>query len=52
MIEKLKKELKKLIVHLEKVNMKLGVGGIICLYDKLMKLDDNNYIIPISSVIN
>ena len=38
--------------HLEKVNMKLGNGGIICLYDKLMKLDDNNYIIPISSVIN
>ena len=32
--------------------MKLGNGGIICLYDKLMKLDDNNYIIPISSVIN
>ena len=38
--------------YLEKAEMKVGTGGIICLYDKLMKLDDNNYIIPISSVIN
>lgn len=28
-----------------------GKGGIICCYDKLMSLDDNNYIIPVSSVI-
>lgn len=38
--------------HLEKDNKKIGIGGIICLYDKLMKLDENNYIIPLSSVIN
>ena len=30
----------------------IGVGGIICFYDSLTKLDENNYIIPISSVIN
>ena len=47
-----RKDMIKNFRHLEKVNMKLGIGGIICLYDKLMKLDDNNYIIPISSVIN
>lgn len=38
--------------YLEKDNKKIGIGGIICLYDKLMKLDENNYIIPLSSVIN
>ena len=38
--------------YLEKDNIKIGTGGIICLYDKLMKLDEKNYIIPISSVIN
>ena len=47
-----RKDMIKNFRHLEKVNMKLGNGGIICLYDKLMKLDGNNYIIPISSVIN
>ena len=47
-----RKDMIKNFRHLEKVNMKLGNGGIICLYDKLMRLDDNNYIIPISSVIN
>lgn len=47
-----KKEMMKNFRHLEKVNMKIGNGGIICLYDKLMKLDENNYIIPVSSVIN
>ena len=30
----------------------IGEGGIICLYDSLMHLNENNYIIPISSVIN
>lgn len=30
---------------------KLGVGGIICLYDELMHIDENNYIIPIESVL-
>ncbi len=31
---------------------KIGQGGIIYFYDDLIKLDENNYIIPISSVIN
>ena len=47
-----KKEMMKNFRYLEKVDMKIGTGGIICLYDKLMKLDEKNYIIPISSVIN
>ena len=38
--------------HLEKANIKLGKGGLICLYDKLIPLDELNYYIPISSVIN
>lgn len=37
---------------LEKTKKEIGTGGIICFYDNLMKLDENNYIIPISSVIN
>lgn len=35
-----------------KGSREIGVGGIICLYDNLMKLDENNFIIPISSVIH
>ena len=46
------KEMMKNFKYLEKDNMKIGTGGIICLYDKLMKIDENNYIIPLSSVIN
>lgn len=37
---------------LEGGRKKLGNGGIICLYDNLMPLNRENYIIPISSVIN
>ena len=37
---------------LDKTKKKIGNGGIICFYDKLMRLDNNNYIIPIGSVIN
>ncbi len=47
-----RKDMIKSFKHLEKTNMKIGNGGIICLYDKLMKIDEKNYIIPISSVIN
>jgi len=47
-----RKEMMKSFKHLEKTEMKIGQGGIVCLYDKLMKIDDNNYIIPLSSVIN
>jgi len=38
--------------QLEKSKKEVGTGGIICLYDELMHLDEKNYIIPISSVIN
>ena len=38
--------------YLEKANLKIGNGGIICLNDKLLKLDEKLYYIPISSVIN
>lgn len=31
---------------------KIGSGGIICCYESLTHLDEKNYIIPISSVIN
>lgn len=30
---------------------KLGIGGIICLYDELMHIDEDNYIIPVESVL-
>ena len=38
--------------YLEKANVKLGTGGLISLYEELIPLDDKNYYIPISSVIN
>lgn len=47
-----KKEMMKNFKYLEKTGMKIGTGGIICLYDKLIKLDEKNYIIPLSTVIN
>ncbi len=37
---------------LEKAKKQIGTGGIVCLYDNLMHLDEKNYIIPIASVIN
>lgn len=37
---------------LEKTKKEIGTGGIICFYDSLMHLDEKNYIIPISSVVN
>ncbi len=45
------KEMVKNFKKLEDSNKKIGAGGIICFYDKLMRLDEKNYIIPISSVI-
>lgn len=44
------KEMIKNFKKLEK--QQVGQGGIICFYDNLTKLDQDNYIIPISSVIN
>lgn len=46
------KSMIKNFVKLQQGNKKVGTGGIICFYDNLTKLDENNYIIPISSVIN
>lgn len=46
---------KTMIKNFEKLNQSkknIGTGGIICFYDKLLKLDEKNYIIPTSSVIN
>jgi len=44
-----------MIKNFEKLNdtkKQIEPGGIICCYDYLMHLDEKNYIIPISSVIN
>lgn len=46
------KEMIKNFKFLKKTNKEIAPGGIICLYDNLIHLDDKNYIIPISSVIN
>ena len=37
---------------LDGLKSKIGKGGIVCTYDKLLPLDEKNYIIPISSVID
>ena len=47
-----KKEMIKNFQFLKKANEKIGIGGLICTYDKLMKIDESNYIIPVSSVID
>ena len=47
-----KKEMIKNFRKLEKTKKEIGTGGIICFYDTLTKLDENNYIIPVSNVIN
>ena len=46
---------KAMIKNFEKLNdtkKQIEPGGIICCYDELTHLDEKNYIIPISSVIN
>lgn len=37
---------------LENSGKEIEAGGVICLYDKFMRLDEKNYIIPVSCVIN
>lgn len=37
---------------LKQSKKEIGIGGIICFYDTLMRLDEKNYIIPISSIIS
>ena len=54
-IKKTASPTKKMIKHFAKLidtKKKIGSGGIICFYDELLKLDENNYIVPIASVIN
>ena len=47
-----KKEMIKNFKILLNTNEKIGVGGLICSYENLIKLDENNYVYPISSVIS
>jgi len=37
---------------LDNINKKVGKGGVICFYEELIPLDENNMTIPISSIIN
>lgn len=37
---------------LENSGKEIGSGGVICLYEELIHLDEKNYIVPVSSVIN
>ena len=46
-----KKDMIKNFKKLENTKLEIGPGGIICFYDTLLKLDEKNYIVPISSVI-
>lgn len=47
-----KKEMLKNFKCLNKLDKKIGKGGLICLYDRLLPLDENNMVIPLSSVLN
>lgn len=47
-----KREMIKNFDYLTKNGVKVGNGGIVCLCDKLFKVDDKRYYIPLSSVIN
>lgn len=47
-----KKEMLKNFRYLEQTDKKVGKGGLICLYDRLLSFDEMNKVIPISSVIN
>ena len=46
-----KREMLKNFKDLKNTKEKIGKGGIICLFDDLISLDEENYIIPISSII-
>ena len=46
---------KEMIKNFELLNIsdkEVAPGGIICLYENLMRIDEKNYIIPVSCVIN
>lgn len=54
-IKKTANPTKAMIKNFEKlndINKEVEAGGIICLYDELIHLDEKNLIIPVSSVIN
>lgn len=46
------KEMLSNFYKIEELKQKLGNGGLICLYDKIIPLDEKNKVIPVSSVIN
>lgn len=46
-----KKEMLKNFEDLKKTKQKLGKGGIICLFEELISMDKEHYIIPVSSVL-
>ena len=47
-----RREMLKNFRMLDGLGSKVGRGGIVCTYDKLIPMDERNYIIPISSVID
>lgn len=47
-----KRDMFKNFEYLTKNGVEVGNGGIVCLCDRLLKVDDNKYYIPISSVVN
>lgn len=47
-----KKDMLKNFGILKRAEKKIGNGGLICLFDKLMQFDEKNYVLPIGSVIN
>ena len=47
-----RREMSKTFRMFDGLGSKVGSGGIICTYDKLVPLDEHHYIIPISSVID
>lgn len=47
-----KREMLKNFQMLDNIGATVGNGGLICLFDKMMRLDEKNYILPIGSVID
>lgn len=47
-----KRDMFKNFGYLTKNGVEVGNGGIVCLCDRLLRVDDNKYYIPISSVVN
>ncbi len=47
-----KREMLKHFQMLDDIDTTIGDGGLICLFDKLMQLDERNYILPVGCVID